>query len=62
LNLITDIAGAHTAGWQSALVCTGVFDRANGPIKHFPTHIAEDVEMAVRWAVEREWQAQTTKR
>ena len=36
------------------LVKTGVYDPASGPPAHAPTHVAEDVEAAVRWAVERE--------
>lgn len=49
-----DIAGANAAGWQSILVKTGVYDPAHGPPTHTPTHIAEDVEEAVLWAIERE--------
>ncbi|KAJ7718008.1 hypothetical protein DFH07DRAFT_860723 [Mycena maculata] len=48
------IAGANAANWQSVLVGTGVF---NGGIPtHQPTHQAEDVEEAVRWAITREMQ------
>ena len=49
-----DIAGANGAGWPSILVKTGVYEEARGPPTHTPTYIAEDVEEAVRWAIERE--------
>ena len=49
-----DIAGANAAGWGSVLVKTGVYDPVDGPPTHTPTHIADDVEAAVRWAIERE--------
>jgi hypothetical protein len=49
-----DIAGANAAGWSSVLVRTGVYDRADGPPAHSPTYEAENVEAAVRWAIERE--------
>ena len=49
-----DIAGANAAGWSSVLVRTGVYDRAEGPPAHSPTHEAENVEAAVQWAIERE--------
>ncbi|KAI0829926.1 HAD hydrolase [Trametes gibbosa] len=53
-NPESDIAGANAAGWPSILVRTGVYDPAQGEPAHKPTHIAEDVEEAVRWAIERE--------
>ncbi|KAI0633736.1 HAD hydrolase [Trametes polyzona] len=53
-NPESDIAGANGAGWPSILVKTGVYDPAQGEPTHKPTHIAEDVEEAVRWAIERE--------
>ncbi|KAL7281110.1 hypothetical protein ACG7TL_004417 [Trametes sanguinea] len=53
-NPESDIAGANGAGWPSILVRTGVYDPAGGPPAHTPTYIAEDVEEAVRWAIERE--------
>ncbi|KAI0360927.1 HAD-superfamily hydrolase [Trametes cingulata] len=53
-NPESDIAGANGAGWPSILVRTGVYDPAHGEPKHEPTYIAEDVEEAVRWAIERE--------
>ncbi|KAI0666561.1 HAD hydrolase [Trametes maxima] len=53
-NPESDIAGANGAGWPSVLVRTGVYDPAQGPPAHEPTYIAEDVEEAVRWAIERE--------
>lgn len=33
---------------------TGVYDPADGAPRHAPTHIAGDVEEAVRYAIERE--------
>jgi ribonucleotide monophosphatase NagD (HAD superfamily) len=50
----TDIAGANAAGWLSVLVRTGVYDHADGPPTHSPTHEAENVEAAVQWAIDRE--------
>ena len=54
VHIRADIAGANAAGWPSVLVKTGVYDPARGPPTHTPTYIAEDVEEAVRWAIERE--------
>ncbi|RDX47110.1 HAD hydrolase [Lentinus brumalis] len=53
-NPESDIAGANGAGWPSILVKTGVYEEARGPPTHTPTYIAEDVEEAVRWAIDRE--------
>ena len=53
-DIPTDIAGANAAGWPSVLVKTGVYEPARGPPTHEPTYIAEDVEEAVRWAINRE--------
>ena len=53
-NPESDIAGANVAGWQSILVNTGVYDPSRGRPTHLPTHFAEDVEEAVKWAIERE--------
>jgi ribonucleotide monophosphatase NagD (HAD superfamily) len=53
-NPESDIAGANNAGWSSVLVKTGVYDRAQGLPKHKPTHIADNVELAVQWALQRE--------
>lgn len=53
-NPESDIAGANAANWSSVLVKTGVYEPESGSPSHEPTHIAEDVEEAVRWAVERE--------
>ncbi|RPD54179.1 HAD hydrolase [Lentinus tigrinus ALCF2SS1-7] len=53
-NPESDIAGANAAGWPSVLVKTGVYEEARGPPTHTPTYIAEDVEEAVRWAIDRE--------
>lgn len=52
---LADIAGANATGWSSILVETGVYDPARGPPTHEPTHIAKDVERAVKWAVDREF-------
>ena len=54
-----DIAGANDAHWRSVLVLTGVYNPTHGPPRHTPTHIAEDVEEAVSWAIEREARALT---
>ncbi|OCH89028.1 HAD-superfamily hydrolase [Obba rivulosa] len=53
-NPESDIAGANAAGWSSILVHTGVYDPRQGPPMHQPTQEVEDVEEAVRWAIERE--------
>ncbi|KAG2128036.1 HAD-like domain-containing protein [Suillus bovinus] len=54
-NPESDIAGANAAGWKSILVHTGVYDPHRGPPSHQPTHQAEDVAEAVRWAIEQEF-------
>ncbi|KAI5120291.1 hypothetical protein M0805_005797 [Coniferiporia weirii] len=54
-NPESDIAGANAKGWSSVLVETGVYNRARGPPLHKPTHIAQDVEQAVCWAIDREF-------
>ena len=53
-NPESDIAGANAKGWSSVLVKTGVYNPDHGPPTHEPTHIADNVEEAVRWAIERE--------
>lgn len=53
-NPESDIAGANAAGWSSILVRTGVYDPRRGAPTHKPTHEAEDVEEAVKWAIQRE--------
>jgi len=53
-NPESDIAGANAAEWQSVLVKTGVYDPFQGTPTHLPTHVAEDVEEAVKWAIEQE--------
>jgi ribonucleotide monophosphatase NagD (HAD superfamily) len=55
---VTDIAGANAAKWDSILVKTGVYDHRRGAPIHEPTHIAEDVNEAVNWAIEREYHRQ----
>ncbi|KAK4688998.1 hypothetical protein P7C73_g1117, partial [Tremellales sp. Uapishka_1] len=47
-----DIAGANNHGWNSILLRTGVY--SGGTPTHRPTTIADDVEMGVLWAIERE--------
>lgn len=39
-------------GWNSILLRTGVY--AGGEPAHAPTFIADDVELAVEWAIKRE--------
>ncbi|KAF8070355.1 HAD-like domain-containing protein [Lyophyllum atratum] len=53
-NPKSDIAGAIAADWYSILVETGVFDPQQGPPSPQPTHVAGDVEAAVKWAIDRE--------
>ncbi|CAA7259180.1 unnamed protein product [Cyclocybe aegerita] len=53
-NPESDIAGANSAEWSSVLVRTGVYEPSHGPPPHLPTHYADDVEEAVKWAVDRE--------
>ncbi|KAH6914224.1 HAD-like domain-containing protein [Coprinopsis sp. MPI-PUGE-AT-0042] len=54
-NPESDIAGANAAKWDSVLVKTGVYDPKRGAPTHEPTYIAEDVNEAVNWAIEREY-------
>lgn len=54
-HTLSDIAGAGAAKWDSILVKTGVYDPKHGPPAHTPTHIANDVYEAVRWAIEQEY-------
>ncbi|KAJ7127158.1 HAD-like domain-containing protein [Mycena epipterygia] len=53
-NPESDIAGANAANWPSILVRTGVYDPAKGLPTHRPTVELENVEEAVKWALERE--------
>ncbi|CAK5265587.1 unnamed protein product [Mycena citricolor] len=53
-NPESDIAGANAAGWNSILVKTGVY--SGGEPTHVPTHYAENVEEAVKWAIQREFE------
>ena len=48
-----DIAGANKAGWNSVLVHTGVYEPTEGPPRHTPTFEAENVEEAVKMAIEK---------
>lgn len=52
-----DIAGAQEHGWSSLLVKTGVFREEDGRPVPEPTHIADNVEEAVHWAIQREIQS-----
>lgn len=54
-NPDSDIAGANAFGWDSLLVKTGVY--REGQPKHTPTRIVDDVEVGVRWAIDREKEA-----
>lgn len=53
-NPESDIAGANAVKWSSVLVRTGVFDPQQGPASHRPSQTVDDVESAVRWAIDRE--------
>ncbi|KAG9084953.1 hypothetical protein FS749_004802 [Ceratobasidium sp. UAMH 11750] len=54
-NPESDIAGANSAGWESVLVHTGVYNPHTGiPPTHTPTHQAGNVAEAVEWALRRE--------
>lgn len=53
IAIVADIAGANGAGWNSALVRTGVYDPSEGRPAHTPTFEVEDVEEAVNMAIER---------
>lgn len=55
-NPESDIAGANAAGWNSILVRTGVYDPDQGLPTHIPTREVEDVEEAVRWAIDNEFE------
>jgi HAD-hyrolase-like len=48
-----DIAGANGANWSSVLVKTGVYDPSQGHPSYPPNHCADDVEEAVKWALEQ---------
>ena len=57
--ILSTIPGAINAGWESILVRTGVYnyrEEASLRLKeqYPPTHEVEDVEQAVKWAIERE--------
>lgn len=55
-NPESDIAGANAARWKSILVRTGVYDPSQGPPSHRPTREVEDVEQAVQWALDQQFQ------
>lgn len=54
-NTESDIAGAVDYGWSSALVRTGVYKDVNGPPNHKPTLLVDNVEEAVKQAIQLEW-------
>jgi len=58
-NPQSDIAGANAYGWQSILVKTGVF-RGDRPedAEHVPTVVKRDVLEGIKWALEREGDAE----
>ena len=49
LTSVADTKGANDYGWSSVLVRTGVFRGED--LSHPPTHVADDVEAAVDWAL-----------
>lgn len=51
-NLFLPSSGANRHGWNSVLVRTGVY--RGGEPKYKPTTIADDVESAVKFAIENE--------
>lgn len=53
---MSDICGANNYGWNSVLLRTGVYK--GGEPAHKPTMIADDVELAVEWALKREREAE----
>lgn len=55
-NPAADIAGANAHGWTSLLVKTGVFSGLEGEnsLEHPADVVVENVEEAVRWALEQE--------
>lgn len=54
-NTESDIKGGRDFGWNTALVRTGVYRDAMGGPNHKPTILVDDVEAAVRTALESEW-------
>ncbi|KAH7920693.1 HAD-superfamily hydrolase [Leucogyrophana mollusca] len=61
-NPESDIAGANAAQWKSILVHTGVYNPQQGPPSHQPTHEAEDVVQAVRWALDQEFDGEGVRK
>lgn len=58
-NPASDIAGANAYGWESILVQTGVFRGARpDEADHVPTVVKRDVLEGVKWALEREGDAE----
>ncbi|PWN21510.1 HAD-superfamily hydrolase [Microstroma glucosiphilum] len=54
-NPESDIRGGNDFGWETCLVQTGVYKSSQGQPKYPATMIVQDVEEAVRTALEREW-------
>lgn len=54
-NPESDIRGGNDFGWETCLVQTGVYKAEQGEPKYPATMIVQDVEEAVRTALEREW-------
>lgn len=54
-NPESDIRGGNDFGWETCLVQTGVYKAQQGEPKYPATMIVQDVEEAVRTALEREW-------
>ncbi|KAL9936805.1 hypothetical protein V8E36_004040 [Tilletia maclaganii] len=54
-NPAADIKGANDWGFSSALVRTGVYRDVDGPPAHRPTVLVDDVEQAVKVAIQRTW-------
>ncbi|GAA5823187.1 hypothetical protein JCM11251_007515 [Rhodosporidiobolus azoricus] len=61
-NPASDIAGANSFGWESILLQTGVF-RGSKPeeAEHVPTVVKRDVLEGIKWALEREGEADALK-
>lgn len=54
-NPESDIRGGRDFGWKTALVRTGVYRDAQGKPKYEPTMLVDDVEAAVKQAIEIQW-------
>ncbi|KAK0527549.1 hypothetical protein OC834_004380 [Tilletia horrida] len=54
-NPAADILGANNWGFSSALTRTGVYRDIDGPPAHRPTVLVDDVEQAVKMAIQQTW-------